>query len=309
MACVTGASAKSASAEATVTISVASLIPGSTPEAKQAVRRSGQAVREGQPDDQGEVGRVPVDRADVRREARRPHPADRVRGAVHRRSDARREAASSPTSPRGQGARRTSRSSTRPSSPRRRRRAARSSPCRRARTRRRSTTTGSCSAEAGLDPNKPPTTWAQVQAYAKQIAAEDGQGRLRADGRRRTTPRGWILTTRRRTPSAVGCRPASARARRRRSTTRRRSARSTCCGRCAGRTTRWAPTSTTAGATINQAFAAGNVGMYISGSDVYTNLVQASNVDPSIYGLTTIPLAKNKSDRRPGRRHAGRGPA
>ena len=46
---------------------------------------------------------------------------------------------------------------------------------------------------------------------------------------------------------------------------------------------------------INQAFAAGNVGMYISGSDVYTNLVSASNIDPSIYGLATIPLAKNKT--------------
>ena len=44
---------------------------------------------------------------------------------------------------------------------------------------------------------------------------------------------------------------------------------------------------------INQAFAAGTVGMYISGSDVYTNLVSASNIDPSIYGVTTIPLAKN----------------
>jgi multiple sugar transport system substrate-binding protein len=46
---------------------------------------------------------------------------------------------------------------------------------------------------------------------------------------------------------------------------------------------------------INQAFAAGNVGMYISGSDVYTNLVQASNVDPSIYGLAPIPTAKSKT--------------
>jgi multiple sugar transport system substrate-binding protein len=46
---------------------------------------------------------------------------------------------------------------------------------------------------------------------------------------------------------------------------------------------------------INQAFAAGNIGMYISGSDVYTNLVQASNVDPSIYGLAPIPLAKSKT--------------
>jgi ABC-type glycerol-3-phosphate transport system substrate-binding protein len=44
---------------------------------------------------------------------------------------------------------------------------------------------------------------------------------------------------------------------------------------------------------INQAFASGNVGMYISGSDVYTNLVAASNIDPSIYGLAPIPLAKN----------------
>jgi hypothetical protein len=35
--------------------------------------------------------------------------------------------------------------------------------------------------------------------------------------------------------------------------------------------------------------------MYISGSDVYTNLVQASNIDPSIYGLGALPLAKNKN--------------
>ena len=35
--------------------------------------------------------------------------------------------------------------------------------------------------------------------------------------------------------------------------------------------------------------------MYVSGSDVYTNLVQASNIDPSLYGLAPIPLAKNKN--------------
>src|SRR4029077_68150 len=46
---------------------------------------------------------------------------------------------------------------------------------------------------------------------------------------------------------------------------------------------------------INQAFAAGTVGMYISGSDVYTTLVQASNINPSIYGLAPIPLAKGKN--------------
>src|SRR6202035_5467443 len=32
-----------------------------------------------------------------------------------------------------------------------------------------------------------------------------------------------------------------------------------------------------------------------NGSDVYTNLVQASNLNPSIYGVTTIPLASNKN--------------
>ncbi|MDX6526669.1 MAG: multiple sugar transport system substrate-binding protein, partial [Gaiellales bacterium] len=42
---------------------------------------------------------------------------------------------------------------------------------------------------------------------------------------------------------------------------------------------------------INQAFASGTVGMYVSGSDVFTNLVQASNIDPSIYGLTALPTA------------------
>jgi ABC-type glycerol-3-phosphate transport system substrate-binding protein len=46
---------------------------------------------------------------------------------------------------------------------------------------------------------------------------------------------------------------------------------------------------------INQAFAAGNVGMYVSGSDVYTNLVSASSIDPSIYGLAPIPLANNST--------------
>jgi ABC-type glycerol-3-phosphate transport system substrate-binding protein len=44
---------------------------------------------------------------------------------------------------------------------------------------------------------------------------------------------------------------------------------------------------------INQAFAAGQVGMFVSGSDIYTNLVQASKIDPSIYGVTTVPLAQN----------------
>ncbi len=47
--------------------------------------------------------------------------------------------------------------------------------------------------------------------------------------------------------------------------------------------------------TSNQSFASGQVGMFISGSDVYTNMVQADNINPSIYGLAPIPLAKSKT--------------
>jgi multiple sugar transport system substrate-binding protein len=47
--------------------------------------------------------------------------------------------------------------------------------------------------------------------------------------------------------------------------------------------------------TSNQAFAAGQIGMFISGSDVYTNMVQADNINPSIYGLAPIPLANSKT--------------
>jgi ABC-type glycerol-3-phosphate transport system substrate-binding protein len=42
--------------------------------------------------------------------------------------------------------------------------------------------------------------------------------------------------------------------------------------------------------TINQAFAAGQVGMYIGGSDVYNSLVTENSIDPNSYGLTVLPL-------------------
>src|ERR1700738_3510622 len=49
-------------------------------------------------------------------------------------------------------------------------------------------------AQAGLDPNKPPTTWAQVQADAKQIAAKTGQTGY-AEMAKNDNTGGWILTT------------------------------------------------------------------------------------------------------------------
>ncbi len=42
--------------------------------------------------------------------------------------------------------------------------------------------------------------------------------------------------------------------------------------------------------TINQEFAAGNIGMYTSGSDIYTALVRDFGMDSDIYGMTVVPM-------------------
>ena len=49
-------------------------------------------------------------------------------------------------------------------------------------------------AQAGLDPNKPPTTWAEVAADAKQITAKTGKAGYAEMGKDDNTA-GWILTT------------------------------------------------------------------------------------------------------------------
>ena len=54
--------------------------------------------------------------------------------------------------------------------------------------------------------------------------------------------------------------------------------------------------------TINQAFAAGKIGMFVNGSDIYTFLVQAANLDPKIYGIAPLPLGQEQDRRRPRRR-------
>src|SRR5256714_4980279 len=48
--------------------------------------------------------------------------------------------------------------------------------------------------QAGLDPNKPPTNWAQVQTYAKQIAQKTGKTGYAQMAKDDNTA-GWILTT------------------------------------------------------------------------------------------------------------------
>ena len=147
--------------------------------------------------------------------------------------------------------------------------------------------------EAGLNPNKPPTTWAQVVADAKQISQKTGKTGYSEMGASDNTA-GWILTT---LTDALGGRMetgigANAKA------TFNNSAAVQALNIL--KQMRWGDNSMGSNfglswGTSNQAFAAGQVGMFVSGSDVYTNMVQADNINPSIYGLAPIPTANNKN--------------
>jgi multiple sugar transport system substrate-binding protein len=147
--------------------------------------------------------------------------------------------------------------------------------------------------EAGLDPSKPPTTWAQLRADAKQIAQKTGKAGYVEMAKDDNTA-GWILTT---VVYSLGGRMETGVGTKAKATLDNPK---TVQALNLLKAMRWTDNSMGANfdygwSDINQAFAAGTVGMYISGSDVYTNLVQASNINPSIYGVAPIPLAKDKT--------------
>jgi len=147
--------------------------------------------------------------------------------------------------------------------------------------------------QAGLDPNKPPTTRAQLQKDALIISQKTGKAGYVEMAKDDNTA-GWILTT---LTYAFGGRMETGHGTHSVATLNNKQTVSVL---NMLHHMRWVDNSMGSNfdygwSDINQAFAAGNVGMYVSGSDVYTNLVQASNIDPSIYGLATIPLAKNKN--------------
>jgi multiple sugar transport system substrate-binding protein len=145
--------------------------------------------------------------------------------------------------------------------------------------------------QAGLDPNSPPKTWDEVVADAKQITAKTGKAGYAEMGKNDNSA-GWILTTLAysiggrmedgsgKTAKAILDNDATKQALQMLHTLRWDD-------KAMGSNFDWGWSD------VNQAFAAGQVGMYVSGSDVYTNLVQASKINPSIYGVTTIPLAAN----------------
>jgi ABC-type glycerol-3-phosphate transport system substrate-binding protein len=143
--------------------------------------------------------------------------------------------------------------------------------------------------QAGLDPNKPPTTWPEILADAKAITAKTGKAGFTEMGASDNTA-GWILTT---LTYALGGRMETGVG---------TSAKATFDNPAAIQALtylhqmRWVDNDMGSNfglswGTSNQAFAAGQIGMYINGSDVYTNMVQADNIDPSIYGLAPIPTS------------------
>ena len=140
---------------------------------------------------------------------------------------------------------------------------------------------------AGLDPDRPPTTWDEVREYADAIAEATGQAGYAQMTQDSTG--GWILTA---LVTALGGRieqgsgdevtatlddPATVEALE------------------LLQQMRWEDDSMGDDflydwAGINQAFAADQVGMYLSGSDAYNSLVTENNVDPEAYGLAVVPL-------------------
>jgi multiple sugar transport system substrate-binding protein len=145
--------------------------------------------------------------------------------------------------------------------------------------------------QAGLDPDKPPTTWEDVQADAKIIKEKTGVAgyAMMASG----STGGWQLTA---ATYSRGGRVQEVRDDGSYQSTIDNDA--TAASLQMLKEMRWQDDSvladtTLAWDTINQAFAAGQVAMYTSGSDVYNSLVETYGVTGQDYGLTAIPLEGN----------------
>jgi ABC-type glycerol-3-phosphate transport system substrate-binding protein len=142
--------------------------------------------------------------------------------------------------------------------------------------------------QAGLDPDKPPTTWDEVRAAAKTIAEKTGVAGYAEMATENTG--GWQLTT---STYALGGRMEEVAADGKVTATLNNPQTKAALERL--KAMRWEDNSMGstfdyAWGSINQAFAAGQIGMFTGGSDLYTNMVQNNSLKPDDYGVTTIPL-------------------
>ncbi|MBD3940525.1 extracellular solute-binding protein [Microbacterium sp. NEAU-LLC] len=142
--------------------------------------------------------------------------------------------------------------------------------------------------QAGLDPDQPPTTWDEVREYAKKI--HDATGKAGYAQMAINNTGGWQLTAQ-----------TVARGGRTQTDNQDGTATSTIDNDATKATLqflhdlKWEDDSFGSKVdldwgTINQEFAAGNIGMYTSGSDVYTALVRDFGLDPDVYGLGVVPI-------------------
>ncbi|MFE6995919.1 ABC transporter substrate-binding protein [Microbacterium sp. NPDC057659] len=141
---------------------------------------------------------------------------------------------------------------------------------------------------AGLDPDKPPTTWDEIRADAKIIAEKTGKAGYAQMAANNTG--GWQLT------AATVARGG------RTQTDKEDGSATSSIDNDATKAAlqflhdvRWEDKSFGSKfnldwGTINQEFAAGNLGMYTSGSDVYTALVRDFGMKPEQYGLAVVPV-------------------
>lgn len=141
--------------------------------------------------------------------------------------------------------------------------------------------------EAGLDPDKPPTSWDEVREYAATIAEKTGQAGYVQMTQDNTG--GWILTTH---TYALGGRMEEGSGD---DVTATLDNDGTKAALETLQAMRWEDDSMGDNflfdwGGINQDFAAGKIGMYLTGSDAYNSLVTENNVNPDDYGLTVIPL-------------------
>jgi len=144
--------------------------------------------------------------------------------------------------------------------------------------------------QAGLDPDKPPATWDEVRADAKIISEKTHQAGFSQMTRSNTG--GWMLTT---LSYALGGRLQSGSGDAVKSTVNNPQTKQAL---QLLHDMRWTDNSMGANflydwTGINQAFAAGKIGMYMGGSDVYTSLVQQNNIQTDDYGLAKLPLASD----------------
>ncbi len=148
--------------------------------------------------------------------------------------------------------------------------------------------------QAGLDPDKPPTTWDEVRSAAKTIS-EKVPGVAGYMQMTQGNTGGWELTT---TVYARGGRMETTEGGKTKVTTNNPVTKEALQWL---KDLRWKDNSVGSNflldwSGINQAFGAGQVAMYPSGSDVLTSLVQQNAVDPKNYGLTMLPIDSSDAD-------------